>query len=193
MENAVLNQFGMHLDEASLRELATGPVIQRIREVLDEEDTMLHECTREMFLMAMLVRLGKISEQDITVIYSAFRRLDAGHDGRLDSRDIIFGELKKQSNHDSISHWRRAQRNRNIMSNLPYFPNIGESNQEESSSSTSDDYYIEEDEEDSYDSAPETYGTGGNSLRKEVDLESQSLKKSISVPSFSLMMNTQQI
>lgn len=65
IERAVLTQFGDQLDDVALRELATGPVIQRLHLSANRPDG-LDECTREMFSLAMLVRLGKVTEQDVS-------------------------------------------------------------------------------------------------------------------------------
>lgn len=54
---------------------------------------MLAECTREMFSLAMLVRLGRVSERDVKATFAAFRRLDRDNDGKLNSKDIICGEF----------------------------------------------------------------------------------------------------
>jgi hypothetical protein len=75
LQQAVLTQFGDQLDDAALRELATGPVIQRLRLAGNDPDG-LDECTREMFSLAMLVRLGQVSEEEIRQTFAAFRRLD---------------------------------------------------------------------------------------------------------------------
>ncbi len=56
----------------------------------------LDECTREMFALAMLVRLGKVSEQDIKETFRAFRRLDVNNDGVLTSKSIIAGMIQKR-------------------------------------------------------------------------------------------------
>jgi hypothetical protein len=54
---------------------------------------VLAECTREMFSLAMLVRLGRVSERDVKATFAAFRRLDRDNDGKLNSKDIICGEF----------------------------------------------------------------------------------------------------
>lgn len=94
IERAVLTQFGEHLDDAALHELATGPVIQRLHLSANRVDG-LDECTREMFALAMLVRLGKVTEYDIKQTFASFRRLDVNNDGVLNSRSIIAGMIKK--------------------------------------------------------------------------------------------------
>jgi hypothetical protein len=95
IERAILTQFGDHLDDAALRELATGPVIQRLRLSANRTDG-LDECTREMFSLAMLVRLGKVTEQDIRETFASFRHLDVNNEGVLNSKSIIAGMIAKQ-------------------------------------------------------------------------------------------------
>lgn len=95
IERAILTQFGDHLDDAALRELATGPVIQRLRLSANRTDG-LDECTREMFALAMLVRLGKVTEQDIRETFASFRHLDVNNEGVLNSKSIIAGMIAKQ-------------------------------------------------------------------------------------------------
>jgi hypothetical protein len=95
IERAVLTQFGHHLDDVALRELATGPLIQRLRLSANRSDG-LDECTREMFSLAMLVRLGKVTEQDIRGTFSCFRHLDVNNEGVLNSKSIIAGMIAKQ-------------------------------------------------------------------------------------------------
>lgn len=95
IERAILTQFGDHLDDAALRELAMGPVIQRLRLSANRTDG-LDECTREMFSLAMLVRLGKVTEQDIRETFASFRHLDVNNEGVLNSKSIIAGMIAKQ-------------------------------------------------------------------------------------------------
>lgn len=97
IERTILTQFGEHLDDAALRELATGPLIQRLRLSANRTDG-LDECTREMFALAMLVRLGKVNEQDIRDTFASFRRLDVNNEGVLNSKSIIAGMIKKRRN-----------------------------------------------------------------------------------------------
>ena len=94
IERAVLTQFGDQLDDAALRELATGPLIQRLSLSANRADG-LDECTREMFSLAMLVRLGKVTEDDIRETFAAFRRLDVNDEGVLNSKSIIAGMIQK--------------------------------------------------------------------------------------------------
>lgn len=95
IERAVLTQFGSHLDDEALRELATGPTIQRLHLSAARPDG-LDECTREMFSLAMLVRLGKVSEDDIRDTFAAFRRLDVNDEGVLNSRSIIVAMIQRR-------------------------------------------------------------------------------------------------
>ena len=94
IEHAVLTQFGDQLDDAALRELATGPLIQRLSLSANRADG-LDECTREMFSLAMLVRLGKVTEEDIRETFAVFRRLDVNDEGVLNSKSIIAGMIQK--------------------------------------------------------------------------------------------------
>jgi hypothetical protein len=95
LERAVLTQVGDELDDAALRELATGPVIRRLHLSANRPDG-LAECTREMFSLAMLVRLGKVTEQDIRESFAAFRRLDVNDEGVLNSKSIIAAMVKNR-------------------------------------------------------------------------------------------------
>ena len=108
IEQAVLTQFGDQLDDAALRELATGPLVQNLQ-LNTHSTTGLEECTREMFALAMLVRLGKVSETDIKQTFKAFRRLDVDNDGMLTTKSIIAGLVHKhRSTHGSMSNLRKA-------------------------------------------------------------------------------------
>eukprot|EP00539_Tryblionella_compressa_P001644 CAMPEP_0178745592 /NCGR_PEP_ID=MMETSP0744-20121128/7377_1 /TAXON_ID=913974 /ORGANISM="Nitzschia punctata, Strain CCMP561" /LENGTH=807 /DNA_ID=CAMNT_0020398785 /DNA_START=5 /DNA_END=2428 /DNA_ORIENTATION=- len=103
MEQAVLTQFGDSLDDEALRELATGPVIQRIN-LASKDERGLDECTREMFALAMLIRLGKVTEDDIKLTFAAFRRLDIGNEGVLNSKAIIGGMIQKRASQLNLCH-----------------------------------------------------------------------------------------
>jgi len=95
IEHAVLEQFGNQLTDDELRELSTGRLINRLKLATDRPDG-LEECTREMFSLAMLVRLGRVTEDDVKATFAAFRRLDAGNYGTLNSRTIIEGEFRRR-------------------------------------------------------------------------------------------------
>ena len=100
IERAVLTQFGDQLDDAALRELATGPLVQRLHLSANRPDG-LDECTREMFSLAMLVRLGKVTEDEIKETFAAFRRLDVNNEGVLNSKSIIAALIQqKRSKHE---------------------------------------------------------------------------------------------
>jgi hypothetical protein len=92
-EKAVLTQFGDSLDDSALRELATGPLIRRLNLATDHA---LDECTREMFCLAMLVRLGKVTEEDIKLTFAAFKKLDVHDENVLNSKAIIAGMIQKR-------------------------------------------------------------------------------------------------
>jgi Ion channel len=102
IERAVLTQFGDELDDDALRELATGPTVQRLHLTANRPDG-LDECTREMFSLAMLVRLGKVTEEDIKETFAAFRRLDVNDDGVLNSRSIIGAMIHKSRSRNDLS------------------------------------------------------------------------------------------
>eukprot|EP00581_Thalassiosira_minuscula_P010877 CAMPEP_0183732038 /NCGR_PEP_ID=MMETSP0737-20130205/37285_1 /TAXON_ID=385413 /ORGANISM="Thalassiosira miniscula, Strain CCMP1093" /LENGTH=573 /DNA_ID=CAMNT_0025964929 /DNA_START=50 /DNA_END=1771 /DNA_ORIENTATION=- len=95
IEHAVLQQFGNQLTDDELRELSTGRLINRLKLATNRPDG-LEECTREMFSLAMLVRLGRITEDDVKATFAAFRRLDIGNYGKLNSRTIIEGEIMRR-------------------------------------------------------------------------------------------------
>lgn len=95
IENAVLMQFGDELDDAVLRELAFGPMMRRLQ-IIESSPEGLGHCTREMFSLAMLVRLGRITEQDVRSTFAAFRRLDRDNDGLLTSREIIMSTVERR-------------------------------------------------------------------------------------------------
>lgn len=94
-EKAVLTQFGDSLDDMALRELATGPLVRRLHLATDDLGE-LDECTREMFCLAMLVRLGKVTEEDIKLTMAAFKKLDVNDEKVLNSRAIIAGMIQKR-------------------------------------------------------------------------------------------------
>jgi hypothetical protein len=94
-EQAVLTQFGDSLDDDALRELATGPYAQRLN-LASRDSRGLEQCTRETFSLVMLIRLGKVTEEDIKLTFAAFRRLDVNNEGVLDSKSIIGGMIQKR-------------------------------------------------------------------------------------------------
>eukprot|EP00557_Chaetoceros_sp_GSL56_P007524 CAMPEP_0176496404 /NCGR_PEP_ID=MMETSP0200_2-20121128/11173_1 /TAXON_ID=947934 /ORGANISM="Chaetoceros sp., Strain GSL56" /LENGTH=1333 /DNA_ID=CAMNT_0017894349 /DNA_START=770 /DNA_END=4771 /DNA_ORIENTATION=+ len=76
IERSVLLQFGNELDDATLEELTTGPLMRRLQLTGNNNPQGLGQCSREAFALAMLVRLGRVSEEDIRSTYAAFNRLD---------------------------------------------------------------------------------------------------------------------
>merc|ERR1712176_458542 len=70
IEHDVLGQFGCQLTDDELKELSTGRLINRLKLATT---TGLEECDREMFSLAMLVRLGRITEDDVKATFQAFR------------------------------------------------------------------------------------------------------------------------
>lgn len=88
-------QFGSQLTDDELRELSTGRLIHRLKLATNRPDG-LEECTREMFSLAMLVRLGRITEDDVKSTFAAFSRLDVGNYGKLNSRTVIEGEVMRR-------------------------------------------------------------------------------------------------
>lgn len=82
IERSVLLQFGEDLDDTALEELTTGPLMRRLQ-LSGNNPEGLGQCTRETFALAMLVRLGRITEQDIRSTYAAFNKLDKNNDGFL--------------------------------------------------------------------------------------------------------------
>eukprot|EP00558_Chaetoceros_sp_UNC1202_P002117 CAMPEP_0197258512 /NCGR_PEP_ID=MMETSP1429-20130617/82308_1 /TAXON_ID=49237 /ORGANISM="Chaetoceros sp., Strain UNC1202" /LENGTH=331 /DNA_ID=CAMNT_0042722637 /DNA_START=3 /DNA_END=998 /DNA_ORIENTATION=+ len=95
IERAVLMQFGDELDDAALKELATGPLVKRLQ-ISENSPEGLSQCTREMFALAMLVRLGRITEQDVRSTFAAFKRLDRDNDGLLTSKEIIMSAVERK-------------------------------------------------------------------------------------------------
>lgn len=119
------NKFGDSLDDAALRELATGPLIQRLK-LATSRHAGLDECTREMFCLAMLVRLGKVTEEDIKHTFAAFRNLDVHNDGVLNSKSIIACMVQKRKtlstsylNLSALAELDDDSENRNIESTTP--------------------------------------------------------------------------
>ncbi len=89
------NQFGDELDDAALKELATGPLVKRLQ-ISESNAEGMGQCTREMFALAMLVRLGRITEQDVRSTFAAFSRLDRDNDGLLTSKEIIMNAVERK-------------------------------------------------------------------------------------------------
>jgi len=94
VELAVLGHFGNRLDDAALSKLSSGDLIKHLS-LVDNNSNRLQECTRETFALAMLVRLGRIDDKDVQNIHKAFQRLDRKRDVKLNSGDIILGQINK--------------------------------------------------------------------------------------------------
>lgn len=125
IERAVLTQFGDLLDDDALKELASGPLIRRLH--LASNPDALSECTREMFALAMLVRLGKVTEEDIFQTFGAFNRLDVNRDGVLNSRSIIAGMIHKSRSKSNLPGMRRVNSSNMLKTPAPMY---GGGNQE---------------------------------------------------------------
>lgn len=108
IEKAVLTQFGDQLDDAALEELATGPLVQRLQLSSARQDG-LAECTREMFALAMLVRLGKVTERDVRQTFAAFHRLDVDKEGILNSKTIITGLMHRRKSMKDFSAYQQQE------------------------------------------------------------------------------------
>ena len=134
IERTVLTQFGDLLDDDALHELASGPLIQRLHLSANRPDG-LNECTREMFALAMLVRLGKVTEQDIRDTFSAFNRLDVNRDGVLNSRSIIAGMIHKSKNKANCSGGMKRVGSTNSLSSLFVGTGMGQKSHGEKSPS----------------------------------------------------------
>lgn len=75
-------QFGNQLTDDELHELSTGRLINRLKLATNRPDG-LDECTREMFSLAMLVRLGRITEDDVKATFAGESMLCLFLQGRL--------------------------------------------------------------------------------------------------------------
>ena len=75
--------FEEELVEEELWELAAGEQVRALG--LSQSD---HYVTKNEFCLAMLVRMEKISEEDLRSCQAAFAKLDATETGRLDQHDL---------------------------------------------------------------------------------------------------------
>ncbi len=73
-----------------------------------------------MFALAMLVRLGRISEQDVKLTYIAFQRLDKDNDGVLTSREMIMSEAERKKRKQSEQQWRERHDDSNYREPAEY-------------------------------------------------------------------------
>lgn len=102
IERSVLMQFGDQLDDAALEELTTGPLIRRLQLSGNNSEGLGH-CTREMFALTMLIRLGRITEQDVRSTYAAFNKLDKDDNGLLTSQEVLLSAYERKRRKQKIS------------------------------------------------------------------------------------------
>ena len=93
LETRVLQQYGDELGADELWELAAGAHMMHLGLVEDEMSV-----TRDEFCLAMLVRMEKISADDLSRCQAAFDKLDVVRNGVLDQNDV--------------SEWHRRRRRR---------------------------------------------------------------------------------
>ena len=91
LERAVLEQYGDELSEDALWELAAGEQLQGLG--LSQSRTYV---TKNAYVLAMLVRMHKLSEEDLRMCQATFDRLDADGSGRLDMDDIAAARRRRQ-------------------------------------------------------------------------------------------------
>lgn len=92
IEQLVLNQFVDDYDDMAVREVAA--IIRRLQMSTSRPDG-LGKCSRETFALAMLMRLGRISERDVQATFAAFRRLEKDGNDILTGKDLIVNELEQ--------------------------------------------------------------------------------------------------
>jgi len=109
IEHAVLIQFGEELDDATLHELISGPLVRRITGMTDNYNYPMDHCTREMFALTMLVRLGRITEQDIRSTFAAFQKLDKNNDGILTSKHQAMRGMRTSLPQDNVASFPRQR------------------------------------------------------------------------------------
>ena len=73
------SQLGESLPEEELRELTAGEQVKAWR--LCQSDKFI---TRDEFCLAMLLRLGKVAEEDLQLVQDTFAKLDVRGEGRLE-------------------------------------------------------------------------------------------------------------
>jgi hypothetical protein len=71
------------LDNAVLHELVSGPLVQRLYGKQGTQVEDFNQCSKEMFALTMLIRLGRVSEQDVRSTFAAFQNLDKNNEGFL--------------------------------------------------------------------------------------------------------------
>jgi voltage-gated potassium channel Kch len=114
IEHAVLIQFGEDLDEDALHELVSGPLVKRLTGMADTRPNRMDHCTREMFALTMLIRLGRITENDVRSTFSAFQKLDKNNEGILMGKELPRRDLRQQQmNFQEVGNSLPRQRNSN--------------------------------------------------------------------------------
>uniref|UniRef100_A0A7S4B2B2 EF-hand domain-containing protein n=1 Tax=Chrysotila carterae TaxID=13221 RepID=A0A7S4B2B2_CHRCT len=83
MEQAVRNQYGEELNEDALWELAGSDEMTSIG--LSESDDYV---TRDEFCLITLIRMGKVTVQELSDCQASFDKLDIRRNGRLDAEDL---------------------------------------------------------------------------------------------------------
>lgn len=87
-----MQKFGGNSNEIiAFRKSGVGPIVRRLQQ-LKEPGGDLNECTHEKFALAMLVRLGRITEQDIEMSFCAYDKLG---EASININDNIFGKHKQ--------------------------------------------------------------------------------------------------
>lgn len=70
-----------------MHELISGPLVKRLSGMANNKSE-LDYCSREMFALTMLIRLGRITEQDVRSTFAAFQRLDRHNEGFISQKEI---------------------------------------------------------------------------------------------------------
>jgi hypothetical protein len=83
-EQKVLSQFGDSLGTKELAELTSGAFMSEMG--LNQKSD---QCSQNEFILAMLIRLGKVDKQDLAMCRTQFGKLDADGNGTLDRDDVI--------------------------------------------------------------------------------------------------------
>lgn len=71
------------MDDGALHELVSGPLVKRLYGKQGKTVEDFNQCSKEMFALTMLVRLGRVSENDVRSIFAAFQKLDKNNEGFL--------------------------------------------------------------------------------------------------------------
>ncbi len=71
----------------AIHELISGPLVRRLSGMTDHRAELDH-CSREMFALTMLIRLGRITEQDVRSTFAAFHKLDKHNQGFISQKEV---------------------------------------------------------------------------------------------------------